>query len=241
MLMLYDFNGESFDTYTYKYTAVIIEPRKHAALEFVLENFMRNLSDDWMILIFHGNLNEDYIKDIIEKNEVLKNNRKRITMKSLQVDNVSIFDYNKLFTTNKDFYAKIPTDVFLIFQTDSMICPENKEQINRFLEYDYVGAPWENQKIGNGGLSLRRKSKMLEIIDKYPYDNSNIGEDLYFTHTDINMNVPTFEEGKNFSVETVYNDDSFGVHKPWLYLSKEEIDNKIEKCNGLDRLIDLNR
>jgi len=55
------------------------------------------------------------------------------------------------------------------------------------------------------------------------------------------MNVPTFEEGKNFSVETVYNDDSFGVHKPWLYLSKEEIDNKIEKCNGLDRLIDLNR
>jgi len=166
MLMLYDFNGESFDTYTYKYTAVIIEPRKHAALEFVLENFMRNLSDDWMILIFHGNLNEDYIKDIIEKNEVLKNNRKRITMKSLQVDNVSIFDYNKLFTTNKDFYAKIPTDVFLIFQTDSMICPENKEQINRFLEYDYVGAPWENQKIGNGGLSLRRKSKMLEIIDK---------------------------------------------------------------------------
>ena len=30
----------------YKYTAVIIEPREHAALEYVLENFNDNLSDD---------------------------------------------------------------------------------------------------------------------------------------------------------------------------------------------------
>lgn len=30
----------------FKYTAVIIEPRRHNALEFVLENFLTNLSEE---------------------------------------------------------------------------------------------------------------------------------------------------------------------------------------------------
>ena len=31
------------------YTAIIIEPRKHKALLFVLDNFLKNLSDDSII------------------------------------------------------------------------------------------------------------------------------------------------------------------------------------------------
>jgi hypothetical protein len=42
-----------------KYTALIIEPRKHKALEFVLKNFLENLSNEWSIIIFHGNLNKN--------------------------------------------------------------------------------------------------------------------------------------------------------------------------------------
>ena len=30
-----------------KYTAIIVEPRKHIALEFVLNNFLENLNNDW--------------------------------------------------------------------------------------------------------------------------------------------------------------------------------------------------
>ena len=48
-----------------KYTAVIVEPRKHAALSFVLENFLKNLSNEWNIIIFHGNLNIDFVNNII--------------------------------------------------------------------------------------------------------------------------------------------------------------------------------
>ena len=32
-----------------KYTAIIIEPRTHKALEFVLNNFLENLNDDWIV------------------------------------------------------------------------------------------------------------------------------------------------------------------------------------------------
>ena len=73
----------------------------------------------------------------------------------MNVDNLTIRDYNRLFT-NKSFYDYIPTETFLIFQTDTMIFKEHKNLINNFLEYDYVGAPWlACKQVGNGGLSLR--------------------------------------------------------------------------------------
>ena len=43
------------------YTAIIIEPRKHKALSFVLNNVLNNLNDSWNIIVFHGNLNKEYI------------------------------------------------------------------------------------------------------------------------------------------------------------------------------------
>jgi hypothetical protein len=49
-----------------KYTAIIIEPRKHRALEFVLNNFLENLNDDWNIIIYHGNNNIEYLQNIID-------------------------------------------------------------------------------------------------------------------------------------------------------------------------------
>ena len=48
-----------------KYTAIIVEPRKHPALEFVLNNFLENLNNDWNIIIYHGKKNKIYIKKII--------------------------------------------------------------------------------------------------------------------------------------------------------------------------------
>ena len=52
-----------------KYTAMIIEPRCHPALELVLKNFNKNLNEDWQFLIFHGNNNLDHINNIINQHE----------------------------------------------------------------------------------------------------------------------------------------------------------------------------
>ena len=46
------------------YTAIIIEPRQHKALPFVLENFLNNLSEDWSFIIFHGKTNLEFIINI---------------------------------------------------------------------------------------------------------------------------------------------------------------------------------
>jgi hypothetical protein len=79
--------------------------------------------------------------------------------------------------------------MFLVFQTDSMIL--NKDRIYDFMNYDYVGAPFNTKfkwlqkypktdfyNVGNGGLSLRRKSKMMEILLNNKL--KNINEDTYF-------------------------------------------------------------
>ena len=52
-------NIESFNNINKEdtYTAIIIEPREHKALEFVLSNFLQNLSTKWNFIIFHGNKN----------------------------------------------------------------------------------------------------------------------------------------------------------------------------------------
>ena len=223
-----------------KYTAIIVEPREHKALSFVLLNFLENLSDDWGIVICHGTKNIDYVNNIINKELVQYKNR--ITLVNLQVSNLTINDYNSLLTSEK-FHEYIPTETFIVFQTDSMICPEYKNLINEFLEYDYVGAPWCNiykvkEKVGNGGLSLRKKSKMLEIIKKCPKKEID-NEDIYFSHSCIDINKPSIDKASDFSIETTYKDKSWGVHKFWKYNDSKNIESKKNYCKGIDTLISL--
>lgn len=204
------------------YTALIIEPRKHTALGFVLNNFVEELSNEWNIILFHGNTNIEFVNDIIANNVNIQ--QKNITLVNLNIDNISTKDYSNIFYSkfiinNKTIYDYIPTETFLVFQTDTLIL--NKENLGLFLKYDYVGAPWQvlvnNQRVGNGGFSLRKKSKMLEIIQKEDQNLMEyLPEDVFFScPTNVILNKPTLEEARLFSVEELYYDKPFGCHKPW--------------------------
>ena len=189
----------------YKYTAIIVEPRKHAALKFVLLNFLNNLSDDWGIVIYHGNLNIEFVSNIIHSFDETQQTR-IVKLVNLNVDNINRDQYTALFM-DYAFYTHIPTETFLVFQTDCIILTENKDNINMFLEYDYVGAPWHFPtirhtwlKVGNGGLSLRKKSKMLEILTSKVHDGIE-PEDTFFSLNlgNIQCNIPDYTKAKFFS------------------------------------------
>lgn len=234
-----------------KYTAVLIEPRCHPAMSFVLENFAKNLSDEWNILILHGNLNIDYVNNII--NNELPEYKSRITTKNLHIDNLKTEEYNDLLKSEY-FYQYIPTETFLIFQTDTLIIEKNREIINEFLEYDYVGAPWgetylpefsihEYNAVGNGGLSLRKKSKMLEIIKKNKETElfKKMNEDICFSlQKNIEVKKPDFEKAKQFSIETIFSEKSFGIHCPWRWLSNEHMTYLINMDKNILKLIQQN-
>lgn len=232
----------------YNYTAVIIEPRKYKALEFVLNNILHCLSSDWKILFFHGMNNAEYSNKIVCKLNNLYNNR--ISLIKLEVNNLNQKSYSELLCSKYDIYNYIETKYFLIFQTDSMMFKQNAHFINYFLdkEYDYVGSPWlicdyqptqERNFIGNGGFSLRKKSTMLEIIKNNKWDENNEWhEDLFFSknYYKMELNKPSYELAKIFCVDEVFSLFTIATHKPWCHSHYAEFIKIYPECEVLRSL-----
>jgi cbb3-type cytochrome oxidase subunit 3 len=231
------------------FTAIIIEPRKHRAFEFVLRNFLENLDSRWKIMVFHGTQNETFVNDIIAATPVPA----RVSTVNMGVANLTKDTYSD-YMISTDFLYRIPTEVFLIFQSDSMICPEFKDTINQFIEYEYVGAPWPSDRfparfyrngslVGNGGLSLRRKTKMLEILKKCEAD-ADVPEDVYFSMgcKGVHVYKPSESIAAEFSMEMIYSPKSFGLHRTWHVdnVGPEHIDQIEGQCRGYKTLMELN-
>jgi hypothetical protein len=202
--------------------AVIVETRKHRFLIPVIKDTMAKIPRKAKIQIFHGTRNVDFIKEGLQheidlgKVALVNLNKKRLFVPN---------GYNKLLKS-KSFWEQIPAENILIFQTDSCIC--NKDKLSKFLKYDYVGAPWRRarkMKGGNGGFSLRKKSAMLKVIDKY--GASSRWEDKYFSNRS-ELNYCDIEESLEFSVETRFHNCPCGIHKPWRHLGRKRL-NKLKK------------
>ena len=205
--------------------AVIIEPRILSYLSGILKNIVSKLNNDWSLIIFHGNKNKEFIKNIIGDCN--------IRFINLELDNISKYQYSDLLL-KKTFWNLIPSEYILIFQHDTLLL---KQGIEYFLKYDYIGAPWKkinpcieitNCRIGNGGLSLRRKSKTLKVLELIEPDFKSshlISEDIFYSKwfKKLNYYLPSVKEASLFSSEHIFNKDCYGVHKIYDYLTLKEI------------------
>ena len=217
-----------------KYTAVMVEFREHPAYAFVLDNFFSTLSEEWGFILVHGTKNRDFVVRIaIEVAERYGQPERVLKIIGYPVENMVRLEYSMLMK-QASFYEKIDTEIMLIFQTDSLLLKPNIHKLDAFLKYDYVGAPWTNEGVGNGGLSLRRKSKMLATIATRNPNNIQDVEDVYFCDDSnpVKLAKPTFEEAKVFSVENVYYPDPVGVHQYWQLKNHT---NGHEKMNLLEQ------
>jgi hypothetical protein len=208
------------------------------ALEFVVKNVLDNLPNAWSMILFPGKENLADVKNFVD---TLPHSRKsRVTVKDLGLDTMTTESYNELMMSRR-ILDEIPTEVFMIIQTDSLICKGGAHLLNKFMKYDYVGAPWKaTHTIGNGGFSLRRKKKMLEILEKCP--NKNHNEDGYFGGgcEAARPHKPSPEEAEEFSIETIFNGkQAFGIHKAWHHMA-HNTDELERKCIGYKSLNALN-
>ena len=103
--------------------AVIVEPRKHEFLVPVVNNIIDNVPDYTKIQIFHGTKNLDYIKKHFS-NQIKSN---KIILTNLNVENLTIKDYNLLLTSS-NFWNNIDGEHILIFQTDSCMCSKSSNK-----------------------------------------------------------------------------------------------------------------
>ena len=191
--------------------AVLVDLREDFKIEKSLINHMYFLNDitsdiKWGLQIFHGTKNERLVKTITEK----WNNVKYV---NIGVDNMTKLEYSNYIKT-MEFWDKVLGNKILMFQTDSLLL---RYGIDEFLIYDYIGAPWTKPKedsfIGNGGLSIRDKEKMIEIVKKYNTLPSE-WEDIYFAKHLKNSNIPPVEVAMKFSVEDIFYPKPIGLHNP---------------------------
>jgi len=194
--------------------AVIIETRDMPVLPWTINNII--YFTQWPVIVYHSQLNTAYLEHVHLKKKI-----------EISPD-FSVDNYNELLVST-DFWQSLPPYV-LIFQTDSFML---RSGIDSYTKYDYIGAPWTKKNIksfsiprniGNGGFSLRRRDKMMQIIEACPY-KKGLAEDVYFAHgfDTVGGKLPSIRIKKGFSVEQIYFNKPLGVHAPWLAFDDKKL------------------
>ncbi len=152
--------------------------------------------------------------------------------------------YNAMLKSH-EFWSAIDAKEVLTVQDDGFLLRKGVEE--RFMDkYDYVGAPWracsENddllklantELVGNGGVSLRNVTAMLDVCQQDPEghrarslffgDTQPIPEDVYFAGGVRNGRLCPRSEALEFSVEQVECLSSLCVHRFWMYNSVQYV------------------
>ena len=140
-----------------KLEAVLIEFRLLSHLGFIIKNTIYQLGPNWSFTIICGNLNYDLIRNIVGQIG------KSVRIIRLPIDNLTREEYS-IKLLESEFWKQFQGDKILIYQEDSIIV---KKLESKYLQYDYIGAPFSNKKVGNGGLSLRSKKIMIQICERF--------------------------------------------------------------------------
>lgn len=214
---------------------VIVEPREHEYLQYVCENFDKNMCKSWELYVFHGKSAGAYAQMATSG---IKG--RRVHLIPLETDNLDAMGYNVLFKS-LDFWNQVKAENILVFQTDAVLCPASEYKIRDFMQYDYIGCGSYAGAIGNkkevwarefskgnsfygiGGLSFRKNSFQKQCIRKYPNIATDYPEDVFYSNcVEDSPNKPKSAEVlANFCTQDSFSKRSFGAHSTW-YMKEED-------------------
>jgi hypothetical protein len=228
--------------------AVIVENRVLANLVPIILHFSSVLGPEWPIHVFTSEENQSILLQSFPFQRGMSAGRFHIRL--LPPDNpldthASVSD----FFTKPWFWEQLaPAEHLLMFQADSILCSNSNQKVEDFLQYDFVGAPVDEERgLGmgyNGGLSLRNRTKCLEIVNTNSWQTERHGdhlqgnvdyEDQWFSKKMRELpagpdgrpgaNLPSTEVAMRFSVETMWYDKPLGYHQPnvWQATRMEEV------------------
>jgi hypothetical protein len=206
----------------------MIEPRKHPHMEFVLRLALHFLGPGWGLQLFVGPQNLEFARDMVAGWGAVR-------LHDIGRTDLSVIEYNTL-KKQASLWQEIAAEHVLWLEPDCIVC---RPGIERYIHHDYIGAPWRSEfalsptcRVGNGGLSLRRRSAMLRIATQAnPSHDAILTEDVYFVanmlmcnrHTPGSFNIAQYEVAREFAVEGVYHPAPLGLHKAWRYLDGDQV------------------
>jgi len=151
--------------------AVIIETRSPGYIVPLILHFSAVLGPSWPIIVYTEA--ENYGRFSTSAPFLRAQKTGRINVRSLPEglyfpNWASVSD----FLTDTWLWKNLaPAESILVFQADSILCSNSVRSVDDFLAYDMIGAPIMERygKGYNGGLSLRKRSTFLKVLDEYEY------------------------------------------------------------------------
>jgi hypothetical protein len=179
-----EYGSPDVSPYNASKVALLIENRVNPILAPLMIHFMSVVPPDWRFR-FMGSLES---VEFLNTSRAIRNHvasgKLDLTYIPANMTTGSQEEISRFLTTLWLYETVLqPAEWLLVFQTDSMLCANSRQSLNNWLEYDWVGAPWNpsGRFGGNGGLSLRRVSRIIEIL-KYQRRLPNTEpEDVWLT------------------------------------------------------------
>lgn len=213
---------------------ILIEYRELPHIEYLIYRTIMLLPSDWNHTIVCGRENANMVRNIASRLCIKLESKIRI----IETPScTSINDYNEMLL-DATFWNRFQGEKLLVYQEDTCLFHGD---IEPFLEYDYIGAPWpkgqeENSLlVGNGGFSLRSKSKLLECLAQVAPQTLELpesveairkevgltspAEDVYFSRVMIEEGLGTvapWDVARSFSQESQKSESPLGGHMFWL-------------------------
>ena len=208
------------------YVAVLLDSRftpNFVPIVFNVLGVLRSSGLDWRVQLFYTRANERQIfasralQELRGLGQLSTTSIHDIAF-AAQWDELNRWRKNVLLTS-LEFWERVLAETVVIFHLDSVLCSGSDLSVASYLNYGYVGAAWKRDvwfrgvsvKVGNGGLSLRKRSLMLQCLSEYPYTARDAGvephvwsgEDIYFGWCAryLNAPVPTEDQATGFAVE----------------------------------------
>lgn len=223
--------------------AVIIEGRNSANLIPLILHFSSVLGPEWPIKVLHTTQNGKQFSFSPAFRRQVSSGHIMLRQLPSYVSWTSRAAVSEFFTQPSLYHSLAPYKHLLFFQGDSILCANSRRRVEDFLQYDFVGAPINPLKGHgmNGGLSLRNREKMLEVLDRHnftgdPEDGSR-HEDQWFIYKleglprgpndESGAHLPSPEVALEFSAETSWTRHPFGLHQVsrWQPSHVKELDN----------------
>ncbi|ETS83460.1 hypothetical protein PFICI_05336 [Pestalotiopsis fici W106-1] len=178
----FDYHEPPASPYNASKVALLIENRANPILAPLMLHFMSVVPPDWRFRFMGSTESVAHINKSVAIREQVNNGKLDLTYIPTNMSTAGQEMISRFLTTLWLYEVVLqPAEWLLVFQTDSILCANSRQNINDYLEYDWIGAPWNpsGRYGGNGGLSLRRVSAMIEVLRDQVRADGSEPEDVW--------------------------------------------------------------
>ncbi|KAJ3166101.1 hypothetical protein HDU88_003648 [Geranomyces variabilis] len=200
--------------------ALLIELRPERTLIPILLHYMATVPEDWPFMLMHS----AEVVPLLNRSAAIKKYIQSGKLTAMQLpETIQLKDRQDVsfFLTQNSTWHLLPepAEHIFFFQLDAMICSNSDQSVDDYLHFDYVGAPWPHApqlRGGNGGFSMRRKSRLLRCLRHRTWHRGEDSEDVFYSYCLSSFPdavMPSFQQQKEFAIERVDSPRYLGLHK----------------------------